>query len=361
MKRIVIAAIIMLLILTSTESNAQRYRYTEASDLTLIGKIMDTPNPYHRIDTTIHKGFTKRENFQLRCSSGLAVVFKTNSRTITIKDKIGEYNPGTSNSGLGMRGFDLYIKKDGKWIYAGAKVNRVPNDNRTLTLVSGMDGDMKECMVHFPTYSELISVKIGVDTDAVIEPIDPPFRHRIAIYGSSFTQGTGVSRPGMTYPMQFVRNTGIQLLSVGCGGNGKMQPQYAEMLAKCDVDAMIFDCFSNPSADLIEERTMAFIETIEAAHPDIPLIFIRTVYREGRNFNTEFNASEQEKVDMADKVMEEAMKKYKNVYYVNPKTLTGYDHETSVDGTHPSDLGYYRWARSIEKPILKILHKYGLR
>ena len=38
--------------------------YTEASDLTLVGKLMATPNPYHRVDTVAFKGFTKGENSQ---------------------------------------------------------------------------------------------------------------------------------------------------------------------------------------------------------------------------------------------------------------------------------------------------------
>ena len=36
-------------------------------------------------------------------------------------------------------------------------------------------------------------------------------------------------------------------------------------------------------------------------------------------------------------------------------------HEWSVDGTHPDDYGYYLWTRSIEKPILRILRKYGIK
>ena len=36
-----------------------KYVFTEASDLNLIGKIMDTPNPYHRVDTVKYKGFTR--------------------------------------------------------------------------------------------------------------------------------------------------------------------------------------------------------------------------------------------------------------------------------------------------------------
>lgn len=39
-----------------------KYVYTEASDLNLIGKILeDTPYPYHRVDTIRYKGFTKGE------------------------------------------------------------------------------------------------------------------------------------------------------------------------------------------------------------------------------------------------------------------------------------------------------------
>jgi lysophospholipase L1-like esterase len=32
-----------------------------------------------------------------------------------------------------------------------------------------------------------------------------------------------------------------------------------------------------------------------------------------------------------------------------------------VDGIHPDDYGYYLWSRSIEKPLRKILRKYGIR
>jgi lysophospholipase L1-like esterase len=36
-------------------------------------------------------------------------------------------------------------------------------------------------------------------------------------------------------------------------------------------------------------------------------------------------------------------------------------HSTSVDGIHPSDYGYTLWAKSVKKPLLKILAKYGIR
>ena len=111
---------------------------------------------------------------------------------------------------------------------------------------------------------------------------------------------------------------------------------------------------------MIEERLFPFIEKIQEAHPGVPLIFMQTIYRESRNFSLSNDRNEQAKMDMAEKLMNEAVKKYKDVYFITPDT--GKDaRESSVDGTHPSDMGYMAWARSIEKPILKILKKYGIR
>jgi ATP-dependent protease ClpP protease subunit len=71
--------------------------------------------------------------------------------------------------------------------------------------------------------------------------------------------------------------------------------------------------------------------------------------------------SGRDKQDMAAKLMKEACKKYKNVYFIDCTDAADALQETSVDGTHPGDYGYSLWAKSIEKPLLKILKKYGIR
>ena len=50
-----------------------------------------------------------------------------------------------------------------------------------------------------------------------------------------------------------------------------------------------------------------------------------------------------------------------NVYFISVTDAADELEETSVDGTHPGDYGYTLWAKSIEKPLLKILKKYGIR
>ena len=338
------------------------YVFTEASDLNLIGKIHeDTPNPYHRVDTVKYKGFTKGENRQVRSSAGLAVLFKTNSTTISVKTDFGwEYN-AVNTMPVAYRGYDLYIKKGGKWIYAASgatKQGKHSEDN--LVLIKHMDDTEKECMLYLPIYSEVYSVQIGIQEGANIEALESTFKHRIGIFGSSFTHGISTSRAGMSYPMQLMRSTGLQFLSLGCSGNCKMQPYFADVLCDAKVDALVFDAFSNPRAKMIEERLFPFIEKIQTAHPDIPLIFQQTIYREKRNFNTKEEAKEKAKQETAARLMAEACKKYKNVYFIQTNA-TDELHETSVDGTHPGDYGYTLWAKSIEKPLLKILKKYGIK
>ena len=362
MKRLltfVALAVISTVLSAQTPKNV-KYRFVEASDLNLIGKIIeDTPNPYHRVDTVQYTGFTKGENNQVRSSAGLAVLFRTNSSVISVKTEFGYMNMGVNTMGVSLRGYDLYIKKNGEWLYAMSKASAVGKEDENLVLIKDMDNSMKECMLYLPIYSEEYSVKIGVQEGASVEALESPFRHRIAIYGSSYTQGISTTRAGMSYPMQLMRMTGLQFLSLGCSGNCKMQPYFGDVLCDADVDAFIFDAFSNPDAQMIEERIVPFIEQVQAAHPGIPLIFQQTIYIESRNFSKSKDADWGAKQVAGARVMKEVMKKYDHVYFIQTNA-TSPDHETSVDGTHPNDYGYTLWARSIEKPLLKILKKYGI-
>ncbi len=361
MKRLITLIALALITLTAVAQTPKNvvYTFTEASDLNLIGKLIDTPNPYHRVDTVKYKGFTKGENNQVRCSAGLAVLFRTNSTVITVQTDFGYMNMGTNTMGTALRGYDLYIKKDGEWLYTASRAHGAGREEDNLVLIQDMDDSVKECMLYLPIYSEEYSVKIGIQEGAVIEALESPFRHRIGIWGSSYTHGISTTRPGMSYPMQLMRMTGLQFLSLGMSGNCKMQPYIADVLCDADVDAFVFDCFSNPDAKMIEERLFPFIEKIQEAHPGKPLIFQQTIYRESRNFSLASEKKEAAKQAMAEKLMKEAVKKYEDVYFIQTNA-TDELHSTSADGTHPSDYGYYLWAKSIEKPIRKILKKYGI-
>lgn len=358
MRRILILA---LLCIGANVYAQHEFKFVEGSDLCLTGKLMmDTSNPYNRVDTLKYKGFTKSENNQVRMSAGLAVAFRTNSTAISVMTQYGKYWRSTNMNAYAGKGYDLYILSDGKWVHAASGVQPDSAQDENLVLISEMDDSYKTCLLYLPLFSEVYSVKIGVDAGSDISSIENPFRHRVGVFGSSFTHGSCATRSGMSWPSQFSRNTGIQLLNLGCAGNCKMQPYFADVLADAQVDAFLFDTFSNPNAEIMKERLFPFIEMIQKAHPGKPLIFQETIYRQNRTFSREKDIYESRKSVVADSLMKIAQKKYKDVYYITPDASSE-SFCTSVDGVHPDNYGYALWAGSIERQVLRILRKYSIR
>ena len=228
-------------------------------------------------------------------------------------------------------------------------------------IVEHMDRETRECMLYLPTWSELLTLEIGVDEDASVTPLASPYKHRVIVFGSSITHGASASRPGMAYPARMSRMTGIEFVNLGYSGNSMLQPEFARLLAETDADAFLFDAFSNPSAAMIRDRLDAFVATLVKAHPDKPLIFMQTHWHAAGNFNKVAAQFHRERIDTADRMMRRLAKQYDNVYFLDGEWYYGKDSEGTIDCDHGSDLGYDRMISERLPRIRKILRKYGIR
>ena len=356
MKRLLLLGIGLLL---SANSVFAQLRFVDAAELGLVNKLGPTKNRYHRVETDRYD-LTRNEAALLKMSSGLAVVFRTNSSQIAVRADYADYNLSRlSTTAVSQVGFDLYIRRDGEWLYAASNAPRTEHDE--LVLIRNMDDSEKECLLYLPLFSELNRVEIGVDPRATIRAAENPFRHRILLFGSSFTHGSSTGRPGMSFPMIMQRNTGLQFINLGVSGNSKLQLSFAAILGDNACDAIVVDAFSNPGPEMIRERFLPFVAAVREAHPETPLIFLQTIYRERCNFDRKERQREAEKRRAAREVFEQAAKIYDNLYLIDEPDLTGTDHLTSLDGTHPDDLGYWRWAQAIQPRLVKILKRHGIR
>ena len=372
MKRILLALLcaVMVVSVSTAQKKKPQVDYVNATDLTMVGKLCETTNPYHRVEVANVDGISKGEAKLLKMASGLAIAFKTNASSIWVK---AQYGPATSWNGYAplasTTGFNLFIKDDkGEWTWAASKVHRIsPHPAHfekmaaPLQLIGGLVKGEKECILYLPLYSELVGLEIGVNKGAAIESLTNPFRHNIAVFGSSFTHGSCASGSGLTWPAFLSRATGLHLCSFGMSGNSKLQPYLGEVFGATKAEALICDAFSNPNVAQIGSRIRPFIEAVRKGNPDMPIIFLNTIYREHRNFQPAYDKREQTRIDFVEETLAQVVKEYKNVYFVNVPNQTGTDHVTSADGTHPYSYGYHRWAQAIEKPIMKILKKHKIK
>lgn len=337
--------------------NAQNLKKTKFNTLTILGKGANTESEFHRVDTAKYPDMPKGVKGLLTNSAGLFVTFKTNSTSISAKWCVTNKKTSSNMTAIAYKGLDLYIKKDGKWQFAG--VGRPNATCSEYALVKNMDNSEKECLVYLPLYDETKSLEIGVDENASFTELENPFKKKIVIYGSSILQGASASRPGMAYPARLSRSTGFNFVNIGLSGSAKMEKAVVDMLADMPADAYILDCIPNSSPAEIKERTSYLVKTLRSRYPKAPIIIVQTIVREHGFFDKSVGARVSQQ-------NEEILKQYellkgqgvKDLYFISAENLLGTDHEATVDGTHPNDIGFDRMLQKLEPEILNVLKKY---
>lgn len=352
--------LVLCTIVSSTNLFAQESKdkmvYTPAEKLTLVGKIMDTPKPFQRVDLTKYKKLPDAVNTRLTRSAGIAISFKTNSSVISAKWTTDSRSTSVGLTPIAYRGLDLYIKKAGKWQFAGVASPANGKKESSDILVSNLKKGEYECLLYLPIYSDTESLSIGVEPGATLTAGDQPFKKRILIYGSSIVQGAGASRPGMAYPARLSRQTGLNFLNLGTAAVAKMEPEVADMVADIQADAYILDCIPNSFPNQVKERLAPLITKIRKSHPNAPIIVMQSVVREIGYFDQRTG----KKVQLQNMYTQTEVQKLqnegdKNLYLLQSIDFLGDDHEGSVDGTHPNDLGFDRMLNVIRPQLLEIL------
>lgn len=256
---------------------------------------------------------------------------------------------------IASRGLDLYISKNDQWIFAGAGI---PDDSVSMRrLVGNMIDEEKECMLFLPLYDELLNLEIGIEEGSSIRPLQIEWKGKIVIYGSSITQGASASRPGIAYPALLSRHLGYEIVNLGFSGSGKMEESVGRMVANVeDVDLFILDCAANPSPQQITERTEGFVKQIRDRHPGVPILMIESVIREAGNFDQKIQRKvSDQNTNFRNAYTRLAETGMRQLHLIKGDDLLGHDHEGTVDGTHPNDLGFDRMLRIIEPKVREIL------
>ncbi|TZF86376.1 hypothetical protein FW774_04845 (plasmid) [Pedobacter sp. BS3] len=336
-------------------------KWINATELNIEGKgWKDTETPYNRLPARF-KSVVRNPVWALSThSAGIALHFTaSNTKFITAKWKL-KSNPFLPHmTPLGVNGLDLYVKLNGKWQWAGVgKPTRSDVDNEA-SLKNGIPETGKyEYILYLPLYSALTDIQLGFSPDVKIEK--PHDRGKpLVFYGTSILQGCSASRPGMAYPSMLGRRLDMPTINLGFSGNGTMDPEFADILAEISASAYIIDCLPNMgkmSSDEIVDRTLFLVRKLRAKRPETPIILVEDRTYAYANF-TGAAVPNNRRAGLK-KAYEQLLKEnVKAVSYIPGEGLIGYDNEATVDGSHPTDLGMFRYCEVIEPVLRKILGK----
>jgi len=288
-------------------------------------------------------------------SAGLCVRFVTDSRVIEAKWKLLRSELAMNHmAATGVSGLDLYARDGSRWRWVG--VGRPKAVENEATLVAQAPPGKHEYLLYLPLYNGVESVTLGIETGKTLAKAPARKEKPIVFYGTSITQGGCASRPGMAYTAQVGRHLDWPVINLGFSGNGKMEPEIATLLAELDPAIYVIDSTANMTPEQIAERAVPLVHTLRAAHADTPIVMVEEEVLQ----NAWFIAPRREAYQAKDRELRKAYKSLiaegvKNLHYIEAGALLGDDGEATVDGTHPTDLGFTRMAAAMEAVIRPLL------
>ena len=341
----------------STEPDDDLYIWTDIRELGIEGKGWKSDSLYYNRLPAKTKKIAPEPVWNLsRHTAGFYVRFNTDATTIKASWGLTEqYLSMPHFAATGVSGVDLYVKReDGSWHWLG--VGKPENRENTVTLVEGMPEAAREYMLYLPLYNGIEYVKIGIAEAFRIESVQPDTRKPIVFYGTSIIQGGCASRPGMCSTAILGRRFHREIINLGFSGSGRMEPEMAELLAELDPLIYFIDCLPNLQADEVAARVEPFVKILRKAHPDTPIILA-----EGVTYNNAFLVEKRRlRNSESRKALRVAYENLinsgtRNLYYQIAEGQLGFDGEGTVDGTHPTDLGFYRQADAYQLLLESII------
>ena len=142
-------------------------------------------------------------------------------------------------------------------------------------------------------------------------------------------------------------------MNLGFSGNGRMDQAVGDFLVRIDAAAYVIDCLPNMGPKDVSEKCVPLVKQLRAARPETPIILVE----DRRNTDSWIIASRRKLHDDNHAALKAAYEQLvkegvKGLSYVPGDHLYGDDADGATDGSHASDLGFFRQA-DIFEPFLK--------
>lgn len=360
-KQIICALVAISSMTTTVDSYAIKpsdLKYTNADTLPLIGTLApDAKKLYSRLPDSL-ENVIRKEVWNLgQNSAGLAVRFRSDASSIGAEWKSVKKFRMNHMTATGIRGLDLYVYDNGEWTTLGSARPSLLDNHNSAVIMTDMKPEMREYMLYLSLYDGVDSLRIGVDSAAVVlqpELNSPQLEQPIIMYGTSIMQGGCATRPGMCHSSIIERKLNRQVINLGFSGNAKLDIEIAQLIASVkDPGVIVIDPLPNLKTPELIERMPAFYKTIRDSHPQVPILLVESPIFPLMRFNQETLATVTEKNKALRSFYDELIKSGdKYVSYFEGEKILGDCVDGTIDNYHMTDLGFTHFANSLA-PVLK--------
>ncbi|MBQ8311137.1 MAG: SGNH/GDSL hydrolase family protein [Clostridia bacterium] len=315
----------------------------------------ETEPQFKRLPDDVAKNTSEGVAYLALNTAGGRVRFATDSRYIAIKAEMPYLSHMPHCAMTGSSGFDLYMidPMTDSSRFIKSFIPPVGGKDGFESIIYLPDNKMRYFHINFPTYSPVTNLYIGVQETATVaeglkyRPLDP-----IVYYGSSITQGGCAMRPGNIYQEIVSRRMNMDYVDLGFSGNGKGEDVIVDYMANMKMSAFVSDYDHNaPNVEHLRNTHCKLYQKIREKNPDIPYIMLsKPDYLGNSNWLPENNARRDIIIDTFRYARAQGDK---NVYFIDGESLFRgpYFNLCTVDGCHPTDVGFALMADAVEHEL----------
>jgi len=295
------------------------------------------------------------------CTAGGQIRFTSNTRRLSLRVTLREKSNMYHMPPTGQSGFDCYIGPVGKSLYISTTRFEQLARQYECELFSFPEKAWRIITINFPLYQGVKKVEVGFEAEAEIKP-PPRYDNEspLVFYGTSITQGGCASRPGMLYTNIMSRRINRPFLNFGFSGNGRGEPEVAECLATLKNPGLFVldyeaNCMELPK---LRKTMPVFIRILRPAHLKVPILVISRTPRASEMYFPDELAQRLARRDYQRALVNTLrVRGDRRMFFHDGTNLLGKDpSEATVDGGHPTDLGFINIADALTPVVQKIIH-----
>lgn len=297
-------------------------------------------------------------------AAGLSIRFKTGANSITVRYKVSGSQAMPHMPATGVSGVDLYARDvHGNWRWARGSFSFGDTIVYRFNNLS-LSAREEEFTLYLPLYNTVSWMEIGVPAIAAFQFFPVPREQPIVVYGTSIMQGACATRPGLAWTNILERKIDRPLINLGFSGNGQLEKPLIDLMNEVDARLYVLDCMPNlvdftrfPKEE-INARIRAAVKSLQEKHPAVPILLVEhscglaAVDMDTSIFH-KYKASSDLIAEVYTAMKQEGVL---NLYLLTDEAI-GFDAESTVDGTHPNDIGMMQYAEAYEKIIRSIFHE----
>jgi lysophospholipase L1-like esterase len=159
----------------------------------------------------------------------------------------------------------------------------------------------------------------------------------------------------MAYPALLGRRLGFEAINLGFSGNARAEEEVAHLLGELSPAIFVLDPLPNMQPGDVVERVGYMVRHLRETHPGIPIVLVENIqYPSGKYIAEQRSAVDAKNRNLRELVYLLTEDVVPLIYTIPADRLLGDDGLDTVDGIHPTDVGFMRMADGME-PLLRRL------